>query len=146
MNNEHFNFVIESTLAECRNLMVRKGVEYSGPVDRLGNFKRGAELTGVSPYQVCFIYLSKHYDAVANYVRECARLGAPPTLSEPIEGRLDDLINYCLLLKALITESNAWLEEQAEAERQLREVESRTVTRIHPERDSIVDPYNPVQE
>lgn len=123
MNNQDFSRVVETTLDGCRQLMVSKGGEYAGPEDRLGNFKRGAALTGTSAYQVCFIYLSKHYDAVANYVRECARLGAPPALSEPIEGRLDDLLNYCILLKALIVESNAWIEETAKQEAHLREVE-----------------------
>lgn len=99
MNNAEFEKVVESTFLETRDLLVVKGAEYADHVDRLANFKRGASLTGLTPLQVCFIYASKHYDAIASYVREPNR----PS-SEPIEGRFNDLINYCLLAKALVRE------------------------------------------
>ena len=99
MNQEEFAKVFDATLTSCEKLLVVKGGEYAGVEDRLGNFKRGAALTGTTPLQVAFIYASKHYDSIASFVRDPKRVG-----SEPIEGRFDDLINYCILMKAIVKE------------------------------------------
>jgi len=104
MQQDEFEKVVLGTMEQCRQLLVVKGGEYAGSVDRLANFKRGADLVGVTPLQCLFVYLSKHYDAVATFVRDQAN-GEDRPRSEPIEGRLDDLINYCLLAKALIVEA-----------------------------------------
>jgi hypothetical protein len=104
VNQQDFNKVVEKTLVQIQDLLVAKGGEYAGSEDRLANFKRGAALTGVTPMQCLFIYMSKHYDAVATYIRDQAA-GVTRVRMEPIEGRVDDLINYGLLLKALIEES-----------------------------------------
>jgi hypothetical protein len=104
MNQEDFNLLVRETIQSTANLLVLKGEEYAGSEDRLANFKRGAALTGATPLQVAFIYASKHYDALATFCRKDAQ-GQVQSLSEPIEGRLDDLINYCILMKAIIVET-----------------------------------------
>lgn len=106
MNQDDFAAHVKLTFEAATKLLVVKGGEYAGSVDRLANFKRGAGLTGCTPLQVAFIYASKHYDAIATFVRDDA-CGTPRERSEPIEGRLDDLLNYCLLLKALVVEAKA---------------------------------------
>lgn len=106
MNQGEFNKVVNETVSGIQKLLAVKGGEYAGPEDRLGNFKRGAKLTGITPLQVAFVYASKHYDGIATYIRKSAS-GEPMELSEPIEGRLDDLINYCILMKAIIGERGA---------------------------------------
>lgn len=103
MNSTDLETIVEQTFSRTRELLVVKGGEYAGDGDRLANFKRGAALTGCTPLQVAFIYLSKHYDGVSSYVKTSAQ-GKVRVSSEPIEGRLDDLINYCLLIKAIIAE------------------------------------------
>lgn len=103
MNQADFTTIVEETFRECHRLLVVKGGEYAGSVDRLANFKRGAELTGCTPEQVLLVYLSKHYDSYCTYVKTKAAGNERPS-SEPITGRLDDLINYCLLAKALFAE------------------------------------------
>lgn len=103
MNQADFTALFIATHESAHELLVTKGAEYAGAGDRLSNFKRGAALTGTTPLQVAFIYASKHYDALATYVRKDAA-GHAQQLSEPIEGRLDDLMNYCVLMKALIVE------------------------------------------
>lgn len=100
MNQADFDALVQDTLRDINELLVIKGGEYAGSEDRLANFKRGAALTGCTPEQVLFIYLSKHYDAYATYVRDRAA-GVSRPRSESINGRLDDIINYCLLAKAL---------------------------------------------
>lgn len=106
MNTKELDVLVNQTFAEINRLLIVKGGEYANAEDRLANFRRGAALTGCTPLQVLFIYMSKHYDAVASFVQTSAKGEARPS-SEPIEGRLDDLINYCLLAKALIREQAA---------------------------------------
>ena len=104
MDNAHFQKVFETAVKSMAELLDVKGGEYAGSVDRLANFKRGAALTGVSPLQVAFIYASKHYDAIATFVRNDSS-GVVYQQSEPIDGRLHDLMNYCLLMLAIIEET-----------------------------------------
>lgn len=103
MDQQHFEQIIRKTLDEVQQLLIVKGGEYAGSEDRLANFKRGAQLTGCTPLQCLFVYMSKHYDAFATFVRDDAT-GRERVRSEPINGRLDDLINYCLLAKAMLAE------------------------------------------
>jgi hypothetical protein len=103
MNQKELHDLAQKTFTELNVLLETKGVEYSGSEDRLSNFKRGSALTGCTPLQVLFIYLSKHYDAFATYIRDEAK-GVDRVRSESIEGRLDDIMNYCLLAKALVRE------------------------------------------
>lgn len=101
MNRSDFDQLVNETIASTAKLLIEKGAEYAGDADRLSNFKRGASLIGVTPLQVALIYASKHFDAISTYIRNDAG-GKMQILSEPIEGRFDDLINYCILMKALI--------------------------------------------
>lgn len=104
MDGKQFDKLVNDTVAEIQRLLVTKGGEYAGSADRLANFKRGAAHTGITPLQVAFVYASKHYDAIATYVRDQAS-GTERTRSESIHGRLDDLMNYCLLMKGLVQEA-----------------------------------------
>jgi hypothetical protein len=105
MKQSEFKALVEATVRDTSAILVAKGEEYAGSTDRLANFKRGASLTGATPLQVAFIYASKHYDSIATYVKKDAA-GFEQKLSEPIEGRFDDLINYCMLMKAIVHENN----------------------------------------
>lgn len=105
MDQATFNDFVTETIGDTAQLLKVKGGEYAGSEDRLANFKRGATLTGVTPLQCAFIYASKHYDAIATFVRDQAA-GVRRERSESIEGRFDDLINYCILMKALVREAS----------------------------------------
>jgi hypothetical protein len=94
MKQADFEDLVERIRKETTELLVVKGREYAGDADRLANFKRGAVLT-------------KHYDALATYIRDNQAGDTMPVLSEPITGRVADLINYCVLAWALIEEKQA---------------------------------------
>lgn len=103
MNFADFEEFVAEQLDECERIRRTKGVEYAGAGDRLANFKRAAALTGQDPLAIALVYAAKHWDSVCSFVR----LGpdrATTTLSEPIHGRLQDLINYMLFIGALIEE------------------------------------------
>lgn len=135
MDQADFEKVVAQTMANCQQLLITKGREYANSIDRLANFKRGAGLTGCTPLQVGMIYLSKHYDAIATFISCCAKGEENAVTSEPIESRFDDLINYCMLLKALIIEGRGNMcsksvVSQEELEALLKEG-AREITRVH---------------
>lgn len=113
MKREALNRLINDTFERLTRLRRTKGVEYSGNEDALSNFKRGAADTGCTAEQVLWIYVAKHLDSIKTYIRDGAIFAKGPhvsystrsELSEPIEGRIDDVINYMLLLQGLIHES-----------------------------------------
>ena len=99
MKLEVFDKLIkEDVLKECLQIMDTKGKSYSGLEDKLGNFRRGSEATGSSMEQVWFIYFSKHHDALCSYIR------GEYTDSEPIKGRIEDLICYLFLFCGILEE------------------------------------------
>lgn len=124
MNQADFSALVASTIKATTDLLVVKGGEYAGSEDRLANFKRGAGLTGATPMQVLFIYLSKHYDAVATYIRDDAT-NTERRRSESIRGRVHDAINYLLLLEALIVEREGEKDAAAKVARPKRDRRSR---------------------
>src|SRR3954447_952617 len=99
MTRTQLNALMDTHWQEIQALNRRKGKDYAGDTDALSNFKRTAELTGLTPYQVWAVFVNKHWDAVNSFVRNGGQLE-----SEPIEERLHDLIVYCFLMLGLIEE------------------------------------------
>ena len=81
---------------------ITKGKAYAGEGDSLANFKRIAERSGVSKYQVWQIYANKHFDAIDNAIK--ANPNAPVDESEGLRGRIIDARNYLAILLCLLTE------------------------------------------
>jgi len=93
-----YELIEKTILPECRAIMQGKGEAYSGQEDKLGNFKRCAKLAGVDTKTAWYIYFIKHFDALSAYIRgEYAD-------TEPIKGRIIDLINYLFLLTGILEE------------------------------------------
>lgn len=83
-------------------VLVSKGGEYSrGEVDVNSNFKRVAEGLGITPEKAAFVYAAKHWDSITNFIKNDGKVN----LTEPIEGRLGDMLNYILIIASLIEES-----------------------------------------
>jgi hypothetical protein len=58
------------------------------------------EQMGLTPEDVWMIYFRKHLDAITTAVKDI-RMGKTRVVSEPLDGRFDDAINYLMLGKAL---------------------------------------------
>lgn len=99
-----YEHLVDETIDKIRELSTLKGGEYAGDYDRLANFRRNAEALGLSMEQVWAVYAAKHWDAVMQYVKDIGQRTSRVRL-EPISGRLDDLIVYCILMKAIVEES-----------------------------------------
>lgn len=99
MNQKEFDVVAQELLDLAEKIRSSKGKDYSEDNDRLSNFKTIAKEIGVKPSLVWAVYFRKHIDAIMKHTRE------GQTESEPIEGRLADVLNYILLYYGLIRES-----------------------------------------
>lgn len=102
-NQEQWQSLLKETVEAINNLSKSKGAEYAHGDDRLDNFRRGAKAVGVSMEVVWRIYAGKHWDAITTYVQDINE-GKTRERSEPITGRINDLIVYLILLKAMCVE------------------------------------------
>jgi hypothetical protein len=97
LRNKHFSTVIMA----CWKIYNFKGNDYTrgkGDLDRTDNFKMAAENNGVTALQAWGVYFYKHVSAVWRFLKD------GKVESEPIEGRIYDVINYAILLALLVKE------------------------------------------
>lgn len=98
MTGEHFANLMRDTFYSCMEVAEKKNKDYSrGNKDSLDNFKSGAEAIGITPLQSCWLQMNKHYAALTHYAKTGGSFE-----SEPINSRIEDLINYAVFMKALI--------------------------------------------
>jgi hypothetical protein len=90
---------LKLVIEELEDLLHNKGKEYSSTEDCLANFKHGTDI-GVTPEQKLWIFLDKHLSSIKTYIREGQVFS-----NEPIEGRINDAINYLFLLRCLIVDN-----------------------------------------
>ncbi len=101
MHRQSFLDLLDREFSKIRKINETKGADYAQEEDALSNFKSAADRLGLTPEQVWAVYGDKHWSAVMTYCRESA------VASEPIEGRLHDVILYCFLLLGLVEERRA---------------------------------------
>lgn len=100
MNHLQFVQFIDAELQRIGDLVADKDADYAGrdAESAFSNFHHAAEVLQIPEEKVWYVWMWKHWSAVETYVRDGG------ISSEPIDGRLDDVIGYCLLLKGLIRE------------------------------------------
>jgi hypothetical protein len=100
MNKIEFKKLIRDQFKRIEELTASKGEEYSQSSDQLANFRRQSWELDLPAEKVLLVYLNKHLDSIRAY----ATHPDSATMSEPIDGRIDDAILYLLLLKAMVVE------------------------------------------
>jgi hypothetical protein len=95
MKHKHLTTFIENLVVDETEIHHTKGMEYASEDDALANFKSAAKQLGLSPLQVCTVYLHKHYTAIMHHAR------GGDTLSESIGSRVRDLRLYAAIYLAL---------------------------------------------
>lgn len=95
--------LLADTFAALDRLAALKGGEYSGDDDRLANFRRNAYNLDLNKETVWAVYAAKHWDALMQFIQD-KQLGKERVRLEGIEGRIDDLLVYLLLFKAMVQE------------------------------------------
>lgn len=91
----------DEMLAKCRDILGLKGPDYTvgHTEDRLHNFRACSNFLGCSMEQVLAVFAYKHMAAIFAFIRAGGQ-----SESEPIEGRIADVINYMLLFYAILKE------------------------------------------
>lgn len=101
MTPEAFNEIKDLILIQCNLTLSQKANEYADK-DRLSNFKKAARVTGGTPEQALMGFRLKHEVALNDFVYWISSGKDIPI--EWIKEKIIDLINYNILLYALITE------------------------------------------
>lgn len=108
MRHDEFMKIHDEFTSKMREICAVKNRDYSVR-GRVLDFGPTAQELGVTELAVWGVYFLKHVRAILNYVRDGR------VCSEPIENRLLDVANYCVLLQALIHEQAANKDEGAES-------------------------------
>lgn len=111
MRPADWNILLSATMEEIGKLSVLKGGEYAGDGDRLANFRRNAVALGLPMETIWAVYAAKHWDAVQQYIQDL-NTGKQRQRLEPIEGRIDDLLVYLILFKAICKEREAYTQQE----------------------------------
>ena len=91
--------VFAERFASCIEIIRRKNADYSQneqKQDRIAAFKRIARDIDVPVRKAWAVFAQKHWGAIMRYVKDGL------VESEPIRGRIDDMINYLVLLSSII--------------------------------------------
>lgn len=122
MITKDFDALTEEIFNKIRDIAQKKGHEYaSSNTDRLANFKRGGANQGLPPESILMVYAAKHWDSINTLMKDLRQYVDDtqkavlegqqfPTpmhrlrelSSEPVEGRLLDMITYMILLWGLL--------------------------------------------
>ncbi len=102
---------INDFLEECLETMRVKGHDYreGNDDDLLHNFRTVSRDLDVPMEKVWYIYASKHWKAIKTFIKEGGQ-----SESEPIEGRIKDVIVYLLLFYRMVQDNKPILEDAVE--------------------------------
>jgi hypothetical protein len=100
MTHDEFRLLLSAMEDDEHAVVLGKGEEYTrGQKDRLASFYEIASFAGVTPKQVCMIFMTKHWQALAHFVAT-----GTTKSNETVDGRIMDLRVYLALMRALIAE------------------------------------------
>lgn len=99
MNITRFNDIVAKQLSKTADLLTQKGNEYAPDVDRLAAFKQAADLQQCTVPEALGGMLAKHIVSIYQMLPD-----AYLYTSEKWDEKINDAINYLLLLKACIAE------------------------------------------
>ena len=99
MNAKRFNEVLDARLAKTKMVLFKKAQEYQSDDDRLHNFKRAAEINQESSAEALWGMASKHLVSVLDMID-----GAQEPTAFMIDEKIGDMINYLILLEAVLLE------------------------------------------
>ena len=102
MNHETFCNLAAKRFQACQDILAAKSKEYSRSGDKLHNFHRAAALLDCSPEKALIGMMAKHIVSVLDLVDDIEAGGLPDEAL--VSEKIGDLVNYSILLEALITE------------------------------------------
>ena len=110
MDNKTFEAIFEDTIKMCRDTLLLKAHEYATDTDRLHNFQVASTVLGVSPQAALAGMMVKHTTSVYDLCVDEKNYFVLPAWDEKIQ----DHINYLILLRAMMLEQQLEPEELAD--------------------------------
>lgn len=101
MKKIEFEQVFNSTIEQCTNTLIDREKQYSSNKDRLHNFNSAARLNDVTSEQALWGMVSKQIIALKDSIK---RPDPQNVSSEKWDEFTKDIINYMILLRAILTE------------------------------------------
>lgn len=106
MKNEDFEEILNNRIDEIRATLNNKAKEYASDIDRLYNFKESARLQQVTVKRAAFGIMSKQLVCVEDMIKSDKQFD-----NSYIDEKVGDLINYLILLEAILKEENGSFNE-----------------------------------
>ena len=101
MKHEEMMNLIDDILLKVKDMHTEGQKEYAMTEDNVfANFERIANQTGQSKEMILWVYLMKHVDGIASYIR------GHKSQREDVTGRLTDAIVYLCILWGMIEDKN----------------------------------------
>jgi hypothetical protein len=107
MTFEEFDKFQDDLIKECVKMKDTKGKEYGNSADRFGNFRRLSKSLSIPDYQIGYIYLAKHLDSIASYIKTGKEFS-----NESFRSRIIDSIVYLTLIAGMVEELNKYKDVQ----------------------------------
>jgi hypothetical protein len=104
MNNTDFDKIVQDTITSITTVLTSKAKEYADDTDRLHNFKVAARMGNVTPEIALKMFKLKHEVSVDDMICNTVNNIPTPISKELIDEKIGDIINYNILLKALLYE------------------------------------------
>jgi hypothetical protein len=97
MTDDELLEFLERTMRSIIALRRTKSLDYSDPHDAFSGLRRVAQDMEMSEEKTLLTFMAKHWDTIRQYV-----IRSDGRHSEEIEGRINDMILYLILLKAVL--------------------------------------------
>ena len=101
MTIETLNKVVDQRVDYIRKVLTEKASQYSSDTDRLANFRDVSCLNHTTPEAALWGFVSKHIVALSGFIKNKGSCQQP---YEQWEEKIGDIINYMILLDALVRE------------------------------------------
>jgi hypothetical protein len=101
MDRDTFTQVVNDRFDKCKKMLTEKAELYAHG-DRLSNFKKAANLSGCTPVYAAWGMAVKHVIALSDYIAELEDAKLYP--EDQWDEKITDIINYLILIEALIRE------------------------------------------
>ena len=103
MENDKFMTLAQDTFARCLSLLDKKGHDYSSNIDRMRNFRNVSKCWTILSTKDMSMFDSALYMVLLKIDRICNLVASAKTpANESVQDSFDDLINYCVLMRATL--------------------------------------------
>ncbi len=97
LTEEEFESFFKKRIEKCKATLLKKSEEYSAENDKMRNFNVVARMMNMTPQQVAFMFMMKHFESVYEIV-----MNEKEVTLEMWDEKMGDLMNYFFLIDAMM--------------------------------------------